>query len=488
MVAPEWGSFQGPLDEFDQSNFESQPEQSQIQQNEPKSWGEFQSPHTYQGPVDPTAEEDTLGYIARNLLSFQSRGAEQVLGKPGNIEKFGKDVLSNFPSMGGALGYGISQLIGPERWEMLVKGPPGQQQQLPTSQNIRQVTKNATKGYTEPKTPNEAKVNEFIEDVASTLTGRQPKVLGRTPKQTALINNLGIPAAANAVKQVVSGLGFGEDMATISKLGIWTALSLVGNINASNYASDLLNKGREGVPDNLQISVPRIIKRLSSVGSKLLRSDPRNDIARQRIAKVEEDLANGQTSVRDMMDAYHGVNASKRSKGMFEIGQRPDVEFARSAVDKVKNAINDEILEAAASHPEALENWRNGIQSWAVIQQSKRLTNWIQDKIRAPGGKTITGVALPLFGLTGAGAAVKAPLVAGSIGAATVPLYKAGQVAFRVYQDPRLSHYYWNALSAAAKQDFPMFLNNYNKLNKGLEKDLKSGVSTVKPKDKKNGK
>jgi len=319
MVASEWNSFQG-ISSQPEPQENPQPQQTEPQQNQAASWGDFQTPHTYQGPVDPTAEEDTLGYIARNLLSFQSRGAEQVLGKAGNIEKFGKDVLSNFPSMGGILGYGISQLIGPERWERLVKGAPGQQQQLPTSQDIRQITEKATKGYTEPKTPNEAKLHEFIEDVGATLTGKQPKILGKTAKQTALINNLGIPAASNAVKQVVSGLGFGEDAATVSKLGTWTALSLLGNINAPNYASDLLNKGREGVPSNIQINVPRLTQRLNNLNSKLLRSDPRNDIARQRIAKIEEDLSYGQTSVRDMMGAYHGVNAAKRSKGMFEHG------------------------------------------------------------------------------------------------------------------------------------------------------------------------
>ena len=169
-----------------------------------------------------------------------------------------------------------------------------------------------------------------------------------------------------------------------------------------------------------------------------------------------------------MMTAYDGINASKRNRGLFELN-RNDREFARVAIDRVRNAVRDEIMQAGSNYPQALESWRNGIQAWAVIHQSRNMTNWIDSLARGPYSKVLAGPALGLFGVSSLGA-LKAPLVAGPLGVGVPTAYKTFQVASRTWNDPRLAHYYWNAISAAQQENIPAFINNYNKLNKSLEK------------------
>lgn len=472
MVAPQWGTFQKPnrtmeLEEQQemQQEIPGGIEDQERPEAEKPQWGNFDTPSTYQGEPDPIAEESTLGYFTRNILTNASRVGEQILGKYGNTEKMTKDVLSNFPVSGGLLGLAISELVGPEKWEKMVKGETGQQQILPTSAQLKEMSVKGTKGYTEPKTKGEENFQKYVEDIGSTIGGSR----AATARNVA-INNVGIPAASNVVEDVVEGLGFGKDKAMVAKLGTWTALSLLGNVNAPEYASNLMNQGRNGIPNNLNANIPRLQNRLQQVANNphLLHADPRSALARQELAAIERDIANGQTSIRSLMTTYDGINAAKRNRDLFSLN-RNDQAFARRAIDTVRDAVRDEIMDAGANHAGALNSWRSGIQAWAVIHQSRAMTNWIDGLARGPYGKTISGPAAGLFGVTTYGG-VKAPLIAGPAATAIPAAYKAGQTAYRVWQDPNLSRYYWNAIGAAQRENLPTFLNNYNKLNKSLEK------------------
>lgn len=495
MVNPSWDDFESPQEVNRQvysnrNNVSQMPHEeeelieespgdieiSEESQAEKPQWGDFDSTETYQGEPDPTEEESTVGYFARNIAANASRLGEQVLGKYGNIEKMGKDILSNYPQSGGLLGWGLSQLVGPEKWEQMVKGQPGKQQMFPTSENLKEFSQEATGGYTKPKTSGEEKFQEYTEDVGATLGGRRPINL-----RNVAVNNVGIPVAANVVKDTVRGLGFGEDKGTVAKLGTWLALSLSGNVNAPQYASRLMNEGRNGIPNNVPINVQRIQNRLQNVlnSPQLLQSDPRTALARQQINAIQNDLANGQTSVRSMMNGYDGINAAKRNRGLFELN-RSDQNFARRSIDQVRDAVRDEIMDAGSNYPQALNSWRNGIQAWAVIHQSRALTNTIDSWARGPYAKILTGPAAGLFGV-GAYSGFKAPIVAGPIGIVGPAAYKTLQTAYRAWEDPRLAQYYWNAINAANLENAPAFINNYNKLNKGLEK-LDSSKKNAKSK------
>lgn len=490
MVTPSWDSFSRPKQPPPEREIiksrETHPakisnvipdEQKEIQEEIPgeiqdaekpeadkPQWGNFQTPETYQGELAQNEEETPFGYLVRNIASNASRIGEQVLGRVGNLEKFGTDVLANFPKTGGILGWAISELMGPEKWEKMIRGKG---QTFPTSEEIKEFSQKASKGYTKPKTKGEEKFQGLTEDVGAMIgPGRVP-----TARNIA-INNLGIPVASNAVKEIVNELGFGESKANVAKLGAWTALSLLGNVNAPQYASELMNKGRNGVPNTLNVDIPRLQNRLQQVSKSplLLNSDPRSALARQEIEAIGKDLSNGQTSVRSMMTAYDGINAAKRNRGLFEL-TKGDQRFAKRAIDEVKNSIRDEIIDSSKAFPDAIKNWRSGIQAWSVIHQSRAMTNWIDGLAKGPYSKILQGPAAALFGVTTYGG-IKAPIVALPASVAIPAGYKTAQTAYRVWQDPNLSKYYWKAILEAQRENAPAFISNYEKLNRKLkEKD-----------------
>jgi hypothetical protein len=432
-------------------------DQEKPEPEQPK-WGEFKTPTTYQGESDPTADEGIFSYVMRNAVSNASRVAEQIAGSYGNIEKFAKDSLASSPKIfGGPIGWAVSELMGPERWEKFVKGEG--HQMFPTSEQLKEVSQKATGGYTKPKTKGEKEFHEFSEDVGSTLTGRNAPQLMR---------NLVIPAAANVAKKVVKDTGFGDDAANVAKAAVWIPLTLANSVNAPAYASNLMNEGRNGVPANVQFNVPRFMQRLQTIENTLLSNDPRTALARQQVAQLRNNIANGQTSVREGFNMYGGLNAAKRDRGLFALN-RNDQNFARRAIDQVRDGLRDEIQHSASAYPQALNSWQNGVNAWATIHRSNAITNWVQSVAKGPYAKILTGPAAGLFGI-GAYGAKMAPMVALPGTAAVASSYKVGQTLMRMWGDPNLRNYYWGAINGAMGENLPTFISNYNKLNKGLEK------------------
>jgi hypothetical protein len=487
VTEPQWGSFQSPDQKQSLESEYSQEVSGELKDeksSEKPQWGNFLSTTTYQGNPDPEQEEGSFGYILRNLTSNASRIGEQWAGRFGNIEKFGKDVLSNFPTAGGVIGKAIHELIGPEKWESLIKGNSGRTI-LPTSEDFKDLSYQATNDYTKPKTQGEGKFQEFTQDVGAVLSGnaRAPVNL-RNPIAQKAINSLLIPAAANVSKNIVKDLGFGDTASDKVKMAVWLPLSLAFNVSAPAYASNLMNQGRQGLPNNLTANVPRFSQRLDAIERSplMLSTDPRTALARQTLNGIRNDVANGQTNAQSLMTMYDAVNAAKRNRGMFELS-RGDQAFARRAINSVRDAVRDEIMDVGVNHPEAIQNWQNGIRAWSTIHQSNAISNWIQSSAKGPYAKILSGPAAALFGVGTYGAANSLPGFA-SIGASgAIPAtYKTGQALYRMWNDPNLANYYWRAISAAQEENLPSFAKNYNELNKKLEKSSVKPVNQTKKK------
>lgn len=476
MVAPSWDMFQSPTKQNEQSQNQtppiSQDENKQVAQ-EP-GWGNFQDPNTYQGKVDPTEEESTIGYLARNYAALNSRALEQILGRYGNIEKLGKDVLTNLPGAGGIISWALSELVGKDKWERMVRGPPGQEQMLPTSQHLKQASEQMTGGYTSAKTPGEKKLQEKAEDIVSTVTGRG---LRAPTARSVALNNILTPVAAGVTKDIVQDLGFGEDKANLAKMAVWFPLSLAFNVNANQYASDLMNQGRNCFNPNLQVNVPRYENQVNRVARNMLQGDPGSALAQQQIAGIRNDVANGQTSIRDLLTRYDALNRAKRDRGLFALNPG-DRRAAIRNINEVRDVVRGEIEHLGASNPQALQNWQNGVQAWSTIHRSNAVRNWVESVANGPYSKMVAGPALGLFGVGSLGA-VKAPIIAGPLAAGSAATYKTGQTIYRMWNDQTLNQYYWNAIGAAQRENLPAFLSNYVKLNKKLENS-----PTMNPEDK----
>jgi hypothetical protein len=483
MVSPSWDSFSGPQKESSEpssgqdltvESFSSPEQQNEDRENVP-NWEEFNSPSTYQGPPDPSADEETFDYFSRNFISSASRFAERLAGKYGDVEFFVKDHLSNLSEGKSFLGKGdnliaqaIKGWIGKEHWDNLIWGRGNRDKTIsPTSPDLQQLTEGISGEYTKPRSEGERKIQQVVGDIGSVTAPSGGIPLGRQ----AAVNNFVAPLAANVGEFITKGLGFGDDTAQKVKTGIWQALSLTNNVNGAQHASRMMNEGRAGIPVTTQFSVPRIETELARVERTLLSSDPATNLARQQIAAIRNDIASGQISTRSLMDTYDGINRAKRSRGLFELG-RSDRAAATRNINEVRNVVKDEILNSGSMHPEALQSWQNGVQAWAVVHTSNALTNYVESLARGPYAKALTGPAAALFGV-GAYGISKLPGFM-QVGATTAlpAAYKSGQVLYRVLNDRRMAAYYFRAIAEAEAQMAPAFMSNYNKLNKELGKSF----------------
>ena len=435
----------------------------QNEQNQSLSWGQFETPTTYQGTPDPTEDENTFEYLLRLGVSNTARGAESYAGRTGDIESFGRKMI---PKEDTWIGKAMRALMPKGRWDEMVnmlegkaakpkEGGMNEGTLFPTSRHLKKFTEAATGDYTKPKTKTEAKFQELSGDIGSMGRGG-----GSVRRQ--LVNKVGIPAASNAAKETIEQLGFGETAGNWTKLASMLGLTLLNGVNAPAYAANLMNEGRQGFGANIVADIPRYQNEINNVSRNMLHGDPRSALAQQQLAGLNHDLQNGQTTMRDLMNRYDAINAAKRDRGLFQLN-RTDRAAARRNINLVRDAVRREIEQLGHTNPQALESWQAGVRAFSVIHQSQALTNTAE---RFLGNKITQSAVGGLFG----SAIYKAPLAVGSTASAAPIVYKAGQVAYRVWNDPNLASYYWNAMLNLSQENGAAFAKNFDKLEKAYEK------------------
>lgn len=459
-----WDQFSDSEVEQDQNQQINDLENPTIEESNELNWNDFDTPNTYTDK-DPTKEESDLNFFSRNLISSIARIGETLVGKPGDITEGAMNIARYHPEATGLLGYGLYNMIGEDNWDKLFEGDPNEEMlqfKFPTSEDLKKLTNKVTQGYTEPKNKWEKRAQDLVSDVASTFT-RRP-----TNRQEFLRNNLGIPAAANVVKDAVEDMHFGENKAEWAKSATWISLSLLNNVNARNYAINRIRAGRQGFGPNINADVPRLELSLDALERNLQGGDPRTALALQQISAIRNDLQSGRSSINDLMNRYDAINAVKSDRGMFALPTTQRQSAIRN-INNVRNAIRDEINQIGAVNPDALANWNEGIRSLAVVHRSNALSNWVDRTLRGRYAKALSGPLAALFG-AGTYAGYKAPFVGGSLTAVGAGGYKAGQVAYRVWQDPNLARYYWRAIAASQRGNEQAFLRSYRNLEKRYEK------------------
>lgn len=462
MVAPAqgWEQFQQMSPQQQEGGDEAPPPP----QAKSHSWGDFQTPSTYQGKPDPTEGENGFETIARNIYSNVARAKEAAGGSLGDLEKFIRKGIAKYPGIGGGVTKAIETLMGKERFQKMLTGEKGDFTFLPTTEQGRQMEEKITGQYTRPRTSKEAAFQRVSSDVGASV----PYGAGgaHLPAARTLINVLGIPAAANAAHDVVKGLGFDETKATYAKLATWTALSLINNVSAPRFAADLMNEGRAGYGPNVAANVNRYGNGLNHASRDFLQGDPRAAAAMQQVNGVRNDIATGQTTMCDLMRRYDAINAAKRDRGLFDLS-RGDRRAAIRNINLVRDAVRAEIEHVGRINPQALHSWQEGVQAFAAIHRSNFISNTVG---RLMNNKMLAYPVSALF-LGGAGTALKAsPLIAGTALAGAGIGAKAIQVGMRVWGDATLARYYWQAMAAAAAENGPVFIKNLEQLNSAYEK------------------
>ena len=417
-------------------------------------------------------EESGSEWAKRNALQLGARSGETIVGLPGNLKKSFKDsfnqanefVKSFIPSFPTESEFETQEPEKGSTHEFL----NDLFMSAPTSAELRKnVTPSVAKGlgkdetYLEPKTEGEKIAGEFTQDLVS--------FFAPGTNQFRMLTRLGAPILGNLSKQGVLYFGGDEETADKVKNGLMLLTTISGQANPERYGVEQISQARQMIPPNTTMFIQPLVARLRPLWDRLQRglNVPSKSRARQGINDLLDQVdAQGRIDMNSVLDARDHINEWISEMGGWDIPAPTRDRAVRNLNEFKTNLIREIDTNLQARFPEAAEMYRNGYEALATYHRSNVISNFIADNF----GRKVASVGAKMLFPSLAGGAKFFPGAAAT-GAAVLPLYKAGQVMYRVMNSPTLSRYYTNVINNAAIGNIPAMTNNLNKLDKALKKE-----------------
>lgn len=339
----------------------------------------------------------------------------------------------------------------------------------PTSSDLRETVTPAIaekfgqeRDYLEPRGEGEKIGGELTQDLISFFmpgTG-----------QLRMAVRIGAPIAGNLAKQGAKYLGADEKEAEQAKLGVMLMTTVAGQSNPAQFAQQRIAQARNLVPDTATANAVPLANSLMPLYHRIQRGlgVPSKTRAAQGMRDLAGQVQNGRISMRSLMDARNDVNEWIAEAGGFDVPAAVRDRTIANLNDLKRQIIDTVDTNLTQRFPQAAELYESGYEAAAVTHQSNAISNFIE---RYFGRKVASAGAKVLFpGLAG-GAAVLPKTAATA--ASVYPLYKTGQVLYRVGNSPTLARYYGDVLRNASQANAPAMIKSIDMLDKQLEKDEK---------------
>ncbi len=406
-----------------------------------------------------TEEESTSSFLGRNIAQNAARSAETVLGMPGNLKKAYtgmKDYISSFIP---------DELKEPkndrEQEELSFFTPP-------TSSDVReQVTKPLSKAvfgqeeYLEPKSENERLVGDITGDITSFFmpgTG-----------QLKLVTRIGAPILSNLASEGLKFSGVNESTADKAKLGLMLALTLSNSSNPSKFSSERISKAKSLVPEGATANAEPLLKSLDVIKKDLSKglTVPSKARTLQGVEELSSQVKNGRMDMHSLMDARDHINEWIAEAGGWDVPGSTKKATLRN-LGKLKSSIIETVDSNLSSRfPESSKLYESGYQAASVTHQSNAISNMIE---RFYGKKAASVGAKILFPALATGGAATG-LKGAAAGIAVMPLYKTGQVLYRVGKSPVLAKYYQDVITNSLKGNAPAMVKSLDRFDKQMKKE-----------------
>lgn len=408
-------------------------------------------------------QETGKEFLGRNVAQLGARATEAILGLPGNIKKqFQKELhnLHDFFSLGAPAG---EELEPPEEGSIheLIMNPPG------SSEIREQVTPKVSEklfgesDYLEPRSKGEKIAGELTQDVASFF------IPGNGLR---FVTKLGAPIAGTLVKEGLKYLGVKEENAEKAKLGVMLGMTLAGQANPAQFSSQRIGEAKALIPQYATASTANLGRRLLPLVTRLSRGlhVPSKSRAIQGIQELAGQIRNRRMSLHSLMDVRDNINEWISEAGGWDVPLNTRDATIRNLNDLKRSVIEtiDENLQTR--FPEAADLYRSGYEAAAVTHRSNAISRFIEKHF---GKKTASVGAKLLFPAMAGGAAVLPKTAA--VGAGLFPLYKSGQVLYRVANSPTLAAYYRDVISHSLAGNAPAMTKSMEKLDRELAKEEK---------------
>lgn len=412
--------------------------------------------------------ETNTEYAKRLAGQYGARAAELFYGYPGNLKKAFQSVLGTFDEV---LPEGLPKFKDIQQLGEKAIGKPEEgsfEHHLynpPTSGEIQEkITPKVAKkfagesDYFDPKSEVEKKIGETEQRFLSFF---MPGT-----RQLSMASRIGAPIAGTLAKEGVQYLTGDEKKAEKVSNGVMLMATLAGQSRPGEFASQRIGQAKNMVPENATIDVGNLATRFMPLYNRIQRglNVPSKSQVRQGMQDLANQVQNGRMSLRSLMDARDNVNEWIAEAGGWDVPGPVRDQTLRNLNEFKTQVIRTIDENLAQRFPEARELYNTGYQASAVVHRSNAISNFIEKYF----GKKVASVgAKVLFPSLGVGSAVLPKTAA--LGAAAMPIYKFGQVLYRVSQSPTLAHYYQQVLAESALGNVPAMVNSMQKLDKHME-------------------
>ncbi len=411
--------------------------------------------------------ESKSDFFKRNVGQHIARTAETILGFPGNIKKEFQKSLKSFesfllpegPSFEELEKEGIKESAGPLQ-ELITIAPSSSELREHVTPKIAEAI-SGKKDYLEPK----GKAEEFAGKLNQDITSFFLPGTG----QLRMVTKIGAPIAGNLTEEGLKYLGVKEDTAEKAKLGTMLAFTLAGQSNPLEFAQNRIATARANVPEYMTVDAKNILNRVTPIERQLKQGFPGVSTKTRTFEGIEalrDQVQNGRMNLRSLMQARDDINVWVDEAGGWDI-PGPTRDATVRNLNQLKSSIIETIDENLAQRmPETAELYRSGYEAAAITHRSNVISNYIQKNF----GKKVAAIGTKILFPSLVGGATLLPKVT-AVGGGLYPLYKTGQVLYRIGQSPTLAGYYQDVIRYSLQGNAPAMVKSMEKLDKALAKE-----------------
>lgn len=417
-----------------------------------------------------TFEESTT----RNVAQHGARIAETFIGLPGNLKKAGQETFDfidslieplkpeGTPSLKDIRESGKKTFIQPEKnsvGDVLINPPTSERVREEVSKDVAQRF-TGDENYLEPRGKTEKAAGEFTQDVTNFFTPGTGRM--------RLMTRIGAPILGHLVKHDLKYLGASEENAEKAKLGTMLAFSLATGSNPQGFSQERIGEAKNMIPQNTTVPVRPLADGLMNLYNRLNRGlqVPSKSRAMQGMRELADQVDNNRISLHSLMDARDNINEWISEAGGWDVPANTRSQTLRNLNELKGQIINVIDTNLTQRFPQAAELYRTGYEASAVTHQSNAISNFIEQKF---GRQTKSIGAKLLFPALGTGATILPKTALGV--AATYPIYKVGQVLYRISKSPTLAGYYQEVIRNSLTKNAPAMISSLSKLDKKLAEE-----------------
>lgn len=430
------------------SNMNDQQVSNEPSEDEKIDWNKYR----------PKEEMGYLGEVGRGLARTGSRIGETLLGFPGETVQLVNWLQSKLPE--------LPQFLKKEPSFLEKKGKEFLLS-LPTSSELKDKMSEITNGFTDPQ----GALEEFGDDILGLATAL---TVGKDPtKISNLLGSIGKSFLAKGAKKSAEKLGGGEKTQLAAELGTLFLTGLTNQKMAEKFIGEKYTKAKSLIPSGTMLptqNLERELTHLESDLSKGLSTSSKNEV-KNAVAELRSKVSGGSYPAEELVDAFHDINERMSSKKLFDELSQTERKKLKFRYDAFKDEVSKEIKNYGNYNPEFLKEWQSANEGYATIQNSKKVSKFLEAHIGKLPGKVAGGIAVELF--------LGHPEVAvGTAG--TFAGLKTGELLYRIGKSSALQKHYLDVVKSATEENLPAMINSLNKLDKGLKESFIGGVNPTR--------